>query len=265
LPLESAIMGHIRLGRLPRTISWKRVLESFSNSDTSLNEIVQLTAIASQKVLTNSKYIEGLTHCFWLFTNIAKASRNENFADSLNNLGISVSDKDSRLNILKKIYDSASTSLRESGKFSILDQIAMDSFKSAFHNTITQESSTLFGCDIDTIQRAFKKYSTSTQVSKLGREFFSQYMYKSFSFVLEKELANKISATGRFQNSKDIENFNRNLKTYCWEASKIVEDFSGGWYGKHSFEGDLVNKKQTYKFTHHAMTKLLSEISREVS
>lgn len=88
-------------------------------------------------------------------------------------------------------------------------------------------------------------------------------MYKAFSFTLEKELANTVSSTGRFKNSDDIQQFNTRLKQYCWDVSKIVEEFSGGWYGKHSFEGNIKSKKKVADFTSYAMTKLLSEVQRE--
>ncbi len=256
-------MGHIRLGRLPKTYRWKQVVESLVSSSASLPEIVKLTSQASEKVLTDSKYIDGLSNCYWLFTNIAQASRQGDFVQNLNNLGININPEDSGVKVLKQIFDSASVSVRKNGNISVLDQIAVDSFKNAIHNTISAESTSLFGCDIDSIQRAFKKYSTSTQVAHLGREYFSQYMFNSFSFTLEKELANSLSSEGRFQNSNDIQGFKQKLKQYCWDVSKIVEDFSGGWYGKQSFEGNIANKKKTKDFTSYAMTKLLSEVQRE--
>lgn len=256
-------MGHIRLGRLPRTKKWKDVVQSLADCQSSLPEIVKLTSIASENVLKNTKHTEGLTQCYWLFTNIAQASRQGDFVENLNNLGINISSNDSGIKILKQIFDTASNGLRKNGNISVLDQIALDSFKNAIHNRISSESTNLFGCDIDSIQQAFKKFSTPTQVSYLGREYFSQYMFNSFSFVLEKELANSISSEGRFQNSSDIENFNKNLKSYCWETSKIVEDFSGGWYGKHAWEGDISSKKKTKDFVNYSITKLLSEIQRE--
>lgn len=256
-------MGHIRLGRLPKVRGWKQVIESLVSSSASLPEIVKLTSQASEKVLVNSKYIDGLSHCFWLFTNIAQASRKGDFVDGLNNLGIKISSDDSGVKVLKQIFDTASNSLRKNGNLSVLDQIALDSFKNAMHNTIVNESTSLFGCDINSIQNAFKKYSTSTRVSNLGREYFSQYIYNAFSFALEKELANSISSEGRFQNSNDIQAFNQKLKQYCWDISKIVEEFSGGWYGKHSYEGDISDKKKTKDFTNYAITKLLSEVQRE--
>lgn len=256
-------MGHNRLPRLERTFDWKQVIQALSSSDASIAEIISLTSKASQKILTDSKYIDGLAYCFWLFTNIAQASRGRSFVNELNNLGISVSKSDSGLDILKKIYDSASNSLKSSANFSMLDNIALDSFKSAIYNTITRESKTLFGCDLESVQRAFKKYSTPGQVSYLGREFFSQYMYKSFSYTLEKELANSIGQDKRFHSSNDIERFNSRLKTYCWDVSKIVEEFSGGWYGKASYLGTVSNKEKTLDFTKYAMTKLLSEVRRD--
>lgn len=255
-------MGHIRLGRLPKTYKWKQVIEALAISNTSLPEIANLTAKASEKVLTNSKYNDSLSHCFWLFTNIAQASRHGDFVQNLNGLGVNISTDDSGIKTLKKIFDTASRNLKANGNISILDQIAIDSFKNAIHNTISDESTSLFGCDINSIQKAFKKYSTSTQVASLGREYFSQYMFNSFSFTLEKELANNVSENGRFQNSKDIQEFNKRLKQYCWDVSKIIEEFSGGWYGKHSFEGDISNQKKTKDFTSYAMTKLLSEVQR---
>jgi len=256
-------MGHVRLGRLPKTYRWKQVVTSLADNSSSLPEIVKLTSKASEKVLADTKNTEGLSHCFWLFTNIAQASRQGDFVEGLNNLGMNIKPDDSGVKILKQIFDSASISVRKNGNISVLDQIAIDSFKNAIHNTISAESTSLFGCNLDSIQRAFKKYSTSKQVSDLGREYFSNYMNNAFSFALEKELANSISKESRFQNSNDIQQFNAKLKQYCWDVSKIVEEFSGGWYGKHSFEGDIADKKKTKDFTSYVITKLLSEVQRE--
>lgn len=216
-------MGHIRLGRLPRNSKWKDVVQSLANNSSSLPKIVQLTSRASQKVLSATQNTEGLTKCYWLFTNIAQASRKGDFAENLNKLGISISSTDSGIKILKQIFYTASNNLKSCGNVSVLDQIAIDSFKNAIHSTISDEATNLFGCHIDSIQKAFKKYSTPAQVAYLGRQYFSQYMYNSFSFALEKELSNSISSEGRFQNSADIQKFNDKLKTYCWEVSKIVE------------------------------------------
>lgn len=53
-------------------------------------------------------------------------------------------------------------------------------------DTIEDESLSLFGCTIETVQKAFKKYSTPNKIADLGHQYFSTYTYKAFSYILEK-------------------------------------------------------------------------------
>lgn len=256
-------MGHSRLGRLPKRWGWEKVIEVLKDPNASIKDIVQLTSDASKKVLLNSKNMDGLTICYWLYTNIAFAAKQNNFVKQLNNLGIKLEDKDSGFDIIRKIYDTASDELTNNGRISILDKIALDSFQKSLQETIIAESNTLFGCNLDSIQKAFSKYSTNDNISYLSRKFFSQYAYKAFSFAIEKELANSISNNGNFRNSSDLARFDERLKTYCWDISKILEKYSGGWYSKHCFVGDISEKKSVKRFTKYAMEKLLAEVTLE--
>lgn len=96
-------MGHVRLGRLPRKHGWKDVCEALQAPRSSLSDIVKLTANASEKVLLQSKNTEGLSECFWTFSNIIHASCNDGFVSELNALGIPVREDDSGISTLKKI------------------------------------------------------------------------------------------------------------------------------------------------------------------
>ena len=100
-------MGHSRLGDLPKSRHWKKVIAALSDPNVSMDKIVFLATKAAKEVLLQSANYEGLSHCFWLFTNIAQASRSEDFCKSLNSLGIDVNKDDKGLNILKKIYNSS--------------------------------------------------------------------------------------------------------------------------------------------------------------
>jgi hypothetical protein len=256
-------MGHSRLGDLPKTRHWKKVIEALSDPDASMEKITYWATKAAKDILLQSANYEGLSHCFWLYTNIAQASRSEDFCKSLNSLGIKISRDDTGINILQKIYNAASEQLSSKGKISTLDRLALDSFHKNIHQTITQESHNLFGCNIDTIQNALKKYSTNKQVAELSRNYFSEYTYKTLSHAFEKQIVNSIDKDGKFKNSSDVNEFDRRLKTYCWETSKILEDFSGGWYGKHGYKKDIHDPAVTKRFTRHSLNKLLSEITRE--
>jgi len=141
-------MGHIRLGHIPKRHPWKAVVEALHSPTTSLNEIARRTSIASQETLLKAKNIESLAHCFWLYTNIAKASREDNFLQSLSDLGIEVKEGESGFSVLKKIDAQAqiqNSIAKGNSVSSILDQIAINSFNRTILSVISDQSLSLFG------------------------------------------------------------------------------------------------------------------------
>jgi hypothetical protein len=61
-----------------------------------------------------------------------------------------------------------------------------------------------------------------------------------WTIYLSRELANHIGQDGRFRADADRRSFDAALATHCIEASRIVRDFAGGWYGKTVWrDGDL--------------------------
>lgn len=57
-------MGHVRLGRLPKTNTWQDVIQSLESPNSSLKDITRLTSKAVHKTLANSKNINNLARCF---------------------------------------------------------------------------------------------------------------------------------------------------------------------------------------------------------
>jgi hypothetical protein len=250
-------MGHVRLGRLPKSKTWKGVIGCLDLPESSLNDIVKATFREVQKVFIDSKVIESLSNCFGIYANIAQASRGKSFVEDLNSLGLKIDSKASGL----KLLDSIANLADDKKKISILDQIATESFRETMLSLIEENSTSLFGCTIDSVQKAFKKYSTPHQIGKLGHEYFSIYLYKAFSYVIDKELANSIREEGRFRHSEDIKEFHQGVKKYCFELGKYVEEYSSDWYSKHLFAEDLNNPQIVRNFTNYAINKLLLELS----
>ncbi|MFN5540021.1 MAG: hypothetical protein ACK481_08205 [Candidatus Melainabacteria bacterium] len=250
-------MGHVRLGRLPKSKTWEGVIGCLDLPESSLKDIVQITFREIQKVLIDSTVIESLSNCFDVYANIAQASRGKSFVEDLNSFGLEIDSKKSGLKLLDSIVHLA----EDTKKISILDQIATDSFRETMLTVIEQDSSSLFGCTINSVQKAFKKFSTPNQIGKLGHEYFSTYIYKSFSYVIDKELANSIREEGRFRHSEDIKEFHQGVTKYCFELGKYVEQYSADWYSKHLFANDLNNPQKVRNFTNYAISKLLLELS----
>ncbi len=101
-------------------------------------------------------------------------------------------------------------------------------------------------------------------MAELGRRFFSEYTYRSLRYALERELGMGLALDSAFKDSQDLSEFHGRLRSYCWDVSKIVEEYSGGWYSKRTWTGQL-GLDDARGFTNYAIEKLLSGLATEES
>jgi hypothetical protein len=248
-------MGHVRLGRLPKNKTWEGILDCLNMPESSLEDIIRVSLREIKKVFIESKVTDNLARCFGIYATLAEASRSSGFDNALQGLGIDTSTQSSGIRLL----DSISSLAEDRDRITILDQIAVDSFRETMLSVIEDSSTSLFGCTIDTVQKAFKQYSTPVQIGKLGHQYFSTYIYKAISYALDKELANCMQENGRFRHTRDIQEFHAGVRQYCFEMGRYVEGYSADWYSKHLFHCDISDQQKVKDFTSYAMNKMLLE------
>lgn len=73
-------MGHIRLGRLPKTLRWQGVVGLLDTAPDDVPAVARATVEAADACLRGLARDPSLTHCFWLLTRIAAASREADFS-----------------------------------------------------------------------------------------------------------------------------------------------------------------------------------------
>src|SRR4030081_2999515 len=83
-------MGHIRLGVLPKSKKWNRVVEEL-RLGADVSEIASATAAAAETSLENASADPAFLHAFWLLTQIPLAARGPEFIEDLRRLGVTVS------------------------------------------------------------------------------------------------------------------------------------------------------------------------------
>lgn len=106
-----------------------------------------------------------------------------------------------------------------------------------------------------------KAFSTTKQFSTLAKEFFTRLSRKYLTYFLSRELSNYVGGDGRFSNIDRHADFNQGLDLYCRQASRIIEEFSGGWFSKTNFEGGITQAKAA-GFVHVALKKLRAELAK---
>ena len=116
-------MGHIRLGTLPKTQKWQRVVGLIAGG-ADVERIAAASADAAEHGLERASQDQGLAHAFWLLTQIPQAARQSDFADQLKRLGLEVSCKPTLLEIVGAFTNAVDRYVSTRGKRSDLGEMA---------------------------------------------------------------------------------------------------------------------------------------------
>lgn len=81
-------MGHIRLGRLPRTRRWRAVLEMLDASSTSTSQVADAVVLAAETRLRQLANDPLLAECVRVLTRVTWTARGPNFLAELSALGV---------------------------------------------------------------------------------------------------------------------------------------------------------------------------------
>jgi hypothetical protein len=254
-------MGHIRLGTLPKTHKWEHVVTLIAGG-ADVERIAAASADAAEHGLERASQDQGLAHAFWLLTQIPQAARQTNFADRLWQLGLNVSSTPTLLEIVAAFTNAVDDQVRESGKRSDLGEMAQHAAAETLTSLAGRELPSLFGPTAADVQRALAKLGTSDRFSIVARDFFSRLTSRSLGYFLSRELSKHVGPDKRFAAVSEHSEFNAALDLHCREASRIIKEFSGGWYGKTLQQGRQITRDEARNFAHIAFKKLRAELRK---
>ena len=256
-------MGHVRLGRLPKTRRWQQVLKLLEFEPDDIGGVAGATALAAERRLRELSSDPSLAYCFWLLTRISWASRSTEFAASLADLGLRTSENDTALGFISRVTGLARSELvrhPESGPFSELASLAM---RRALSETVGQEGRSLFGSSLEDLQQAFRTHSTPVRFGALAKSFFGDFLARTLRYFVDKELANTVGSGNKLRSLEASRDFSAALDLYARQSARIMEDFAGDWYSKHNWESSgRISREESERFTAHALRKLRSELTR---
>lgn len=253
-------MGHIRLQTLPRTRKWIQVLDLVGGG-AGTPEVAAATMEASQGGLAKAAKDPGLVHAVWLLTQVPLVARGEDFADGLRRLGMEVSSSPSLLEVAGAFTGAVDAHLRRSGGRTDIGEMAEMAAAETITALAAPQTASLFGATSADVQQALGSFSTTKRFSALAREFFARLSKKYLTYFLSRELSNYVSGDGRFKSINEHAEFNEALDLHCRQASRIIEEFSGGWFSKTNFEGGITPDKAA-GFVHVALKKLRAELAK---
>jgi len=254
-------MGHIRLGRLPRTQKWKEVI-ALVGGDGSAAEVADATVDAAEADFFSAGADPTVVHTVWLLTQLPDAARTEDFAGALRALGIDVTGDPSATELASAVGRAVEAFAQQQDRpRSDIGELARLAAVETLANSLRSATPSLFGPQLGEVQAQVGQIATEKQFGKFARDFFARMTERVLTYYVSRELPLHVGDGLRFNDLDQQRAFQDAVGLHARQAALIVESFAGGWYSKARFERDLTPDR-TGRFVAYAMKKMRGELRR---
>jgi hypothetical protein len=224
--------------------------------------VVGSAAEAAETALQAASQDPVFLHSFWLLTQIPLAARGAEFAPDLHRLGVHVSGQPSLMDVVAALSLAVDRHAREVGGRTDLGEMAQMAAVESLTAAVVPSLPSLFEPEPAEVQRAIGQLAGGDRFSGLAREYLARLTQRTLLYFPSRELGNHIGAGERFASDGARSEFDAALNLHCREASRIIEAFAGGWYGKNVYHGDGLTPQHIRKFAAVAFGKIRSELRK---
>lgn len=254
-------MGHIRLGTLSTSKRWRAVVDQLANGS-DVPAIAQAAAEASKLDLARATSDPVFEFVSGILVELPFRARSPEFHSYLASLGISPNEAVSLPSLLFGLTRAIDSAAFLQGQRSDIGGMAKTALLESLATQMQAKLPSLFEPTAAEVRQALASFSNGSGFSALARDFFARLTYRSLDYYLSRELANHTGKGKRFADDAARVAFQKDLAQHTFEASKIVEAFAGGWYGKTIWKNRSLDQKAINGFTSFAFKKMSSELGR---
>lgn len=270
-------MGHQRLGPIPKTRAFSKVIElvsgfpsggggSGAESNKSILEDVELIASATLEAakdgLDQVSRDEGLIDVFFVLTQLVLAARDEEgWRARFERLGIRLQDNAGMFEFASELRHVIQDRFDDRGIYTDIAEMARKAAIDSIKSLVADKAITLFGTGAVELRDAIRELSTKKGFARLGRSFFAGFLSQYLNFYLSKATPNAVRE-GRLDGVEGIREFEAALNRYCFESAKVVEEFCGTWYTKREWQ-EGINPQNAANAASFAVSKLRSELEKQ--
>jgi hypothetical protein len=254
-------MGHVRLGVLPTSRKWRQVVHEL-RLGADVDTVAAAAADAAEAALHGASRDPAFLHAFWLLTQIPLAARGPAFADDLRSLGLEIPDRPSLMDVAAAYSGAVDRHIRRTGGRTDLGEMAQMAAVESLTAAVAPHLPSLFGPTPEEVRREIGRCASGDRFAALAREFFARLTQRSLDYYLSRELANHTGNGQRFADDAARARFDEALWRHCREASRIVEAFAGGWYGRNVYQRDGLTPDAVGRFAPVAFKKVRAELRK---
>ena len=250
-------MGHIRLWRLPATRKWTQVVALLAGG-APVEDIAAASAAAANDALATARDDEALAHTFWLLTQIPLAARAPDFQEAARALGVVVGTEASLLDVVSAFSDAIDVATLGARRTD-LGEMAQGAAVESLSAIAGAELPGLFGATPGDVRLVLGRLAAPDRFAMLARDFFARLTQRHLDYYLSRAVSDHVGPGKRLPTVAAHSDFTGALELHCREASRIVEDFAGGWFSKTTFQGGI-DRQKARGFVFVALGKIVAEL-----
>lgn len=252
-------MGHIHLGTLPRTRLWNDVVSLLKDS-ASVEQVAAASAQAAEASLRGASGDPVFVEAVRLLVSIPIAARLPDFGDALRRLDLDVSNSPTLMEVVSAATARLDRIAAGSAVNSDFCEIATRALSATYIDHIGSDLPGLFAPNSDDVQASFRKFSHSNGMAILCRGFFGNLVGSSLSYWLDRVLTQNVGDGRSFASAGEKVQFDRALRIHTVEATRIIQEFSGGWVGKKMYDKGKIDTDDARDFAHVCLKKIVAEL-----
>jgi len=257
-------MGHERVGYLPKSQKWVRIVEKinqFSSENDNVSDIAYETTKNVRNRFQNIEQDSGVISAFKYLVLLAHASKLSNPADFLKTKGISLSKDFNIFELTKSVQDYVQKN-QDSKEYSTFAVQSMIDTISDWSRKNELQQSLIFDSNKNSFEK-WQKAADGKGFCELSRTFFSKFTERYLKYFLEREASSKIkSLYDKQQFINKLESHVADISQHAFEASKIIQSFSAGWFNNKA-RTQSPSDVEVKGFLSYAFKKINSELVRE--
>jgi hypothetical protein len=255
-------LGHIHLGVLPGTAKWRDVV-GLLDAHAPDENVIAASAHAAEKDFANAVRDPTFVEAIRLLALIPQAARSDQFGRQLRDLGLDVPDDPHLIDIVAGSGRALERTMVTHGARSDFSEIVRRALLGTLSVRIGDELPGLLAADSSDVRNATARMARPGDFSHAARTFFGRLVADTLSSWLDRTLSTHVGPGRRFQHLGERTAFDTALGQYCSEATRIIREFSGGWYSKTLYRDGTITSPRAAAYGAVAFKKITEELQHK--
>jgi hypothetical protein len=251
-------MGTNRLGEMPRSKPWKRIVAAFAagaGAAQVARESLDLLSARLLKVAGDPALVEAAR----LLMLVPAAARADDFAGTLRGIQVDAPDEPDFFEVIAAVSARLDATTPAGRGRTDAGEMAQTALAETLSERVGGTLRSLFDNGPDEARDAFARQATPTHFGQAAAAFFGKFTARCLQYFLSRELPAHVGE--RLPGMAEYERFEADLNQHCREVARVVETFSAKWYSKEVFQkAGEVDRGRARDYAHGAMNKLVDAL-----